>query len=166
MSTPLTDSINALTAYANETTGASDTTLSDAVGRLCEGYGGGSELYPVGTDLITAYLGRNANGSGNYTLGTLNTSTGEMSPNADNPSHGLCMTYLPIDPSYSYAKYSGRVYHTFFYDENKSYISGSDFIANNLSWSTINPIPQNAKYMRFATHTADSNWWMTIIRTA
>ena len=41
MSTPLTDGINALTAYANETTGASDTTLSDAVGRLCEGYGGG-----------------------------------------------------------------------------------------------------------------------------
>ena len=41
MSTPLTDSINALTAYANETTGASDTTLSDAVGRLCDGYGGG-----------------------------------------------------------------------------------------------------------------------------
>ena len=40
MSTPLTDSINALTAYANETTGASDTTLSDAVGRLCGGYGG------------------------------------------------------------------------------------------------------------------------------
>lgn len=39
MSTPLTDSINALTAYANEATGASDTTLSDAVGRLCEGYG-------------------------------------------------------------------------------------------------------------------------------
>ena len=41
MSTPLTDSINALTAYANETTGEEDTTLSDAVGRLCEGYGGG-----------------------------------------------------------------------------------------------------------------------------
>ena len=40
MSTPLTDGINALTAYANETTGASDATLSDAVGRLCEGYGG------------------------------------------------------------------------------------------------------------------------------
>lgn len=39
MSTPLTDSINALTAYANEVTGASDTTLSDAVGRLCDGYG-------------------------------------------------------------------------------------------------------------------------------
>ena len=41
MATPLTDSINALTQYANETTGKSDTTLSDAVGSLVEGYGGG-----------------------------------------------------------------------------------------------------------------------------
>ena len=47
MSTPLTDSINALTAYANEVTGASDTTLSDAVGRLCEGYGGGELLTSI-----------------------------------------------------------------------------------------------------------------------
>ena len=42
MSTPLTDSINALTQYANETTGKQDTTLSDAVGSLVEGYGGGN----------------------------------------------------------------------------------------------------------------------------
>ena len=39
--TPLTDAINALTRYANDTTGASDTTLSDAVGTLVAGYGGG-----------------------------------------------------------------------------------------------------------------------------
>lgn len=54
MSTPLTDSINALTAYANETTGASDTTLSDAVGRLCEGYGGGDIVSEMvkGEDLL------------------------------------------------------------------------------------------------------------------
>lgn len=38
MSTPLTDRINALTASANATTGASDTTLTDAVGRLIDGY--------------------------------------------------------------------------------------------------------------------------------
>lgn len=166
MSTPLTDGINALTTYANETTGASDTTLSDAVGRLCEGYGGGSELYPVGLDLVTAYLGRRANGMGNFVLGTCDNKTGEMTPDAYNPTNGLCMTYLPIDPDYSYAKNTaGRMYHTFFYDENKSYITGSDFVANSLNWVTI-PIPQNAKYMRFATHTADSNWWMSIIRTA
>lgn len=41
MATPLTDGINALTAYANEVTGASDTTLSDAVETLVAGYGGG-----------------------------------------------------------------------------------------------------------------------------
>lgn len=39
--TPLTDAINALTTYANEITGKSDTTLSDAVGSLVDGYGGG-----------------------------------------------------------------------------------------------------------------------------
>lgn len=38
MSTPLTDNINALTKYANETTGASDTTLSDAVNTLVNGF--------------------------------------------------------------------------------------------------------------------------------
>ena len=39
--TPLTDAINALTRYANDTTGASDTTLSEAVATLAAGYGGG-----------------------------------------------------------------------------------------------------------------------------
>lgn len=38
----LTPKINALTAYANEITGESDTTLSEAVHTLGSGYGGGS----------------------------------------------------------------------------------------------------------------------------
>lgn len=41
MSTPLTDAINALTTYANSVTGESDTTLTDAVYTLAEGYGQG-----------------------------------------------------------------------------------------------------------------------------
>ena len=41
--TPLTDSIEALTTYANQTTGASDTNLSDAVYRLVQGYGSGGD---------------------------------------------------------------------------------------------------------------------------
>ena len=44
MSTPLTDSINALTTYANEVTGASDINLSDAVHTLASGYGGGGSV--------------------------------------------------------------------------------------------------------------------------
>ena len=43
MATPLTDSINALTTYANEVTGKEDTNLSDAVHTLASGYGGGEE---------------------------------------------------------------------------------------------------------------------------
>lgn len=39
--TPLTDAINALTTYSNTVTGASDTTLSEAVATLASGYGGG-----------------------------------------------------------------------------------------------------------------------------
>lgn len=60
--TPLTDAINALTQYANETTGASDTTLSDAVGTLVAGYGGGGggSVLPDGyTQML--YLQSNAN---------------------------------------------------------------------------------------------------------
>lgn len=46
MTQPLTDAITALTRYANETTGASDTTLSDAVETLVEGYGqGGGDIF-------------------------------------------------------------------------------------------------------------------------
>lgn len=46
----LADSIGALTTYANGVTGESDTTLSDAVESLADGYGGGSGLeYEEGT---------------------------------------------------------------------------------------------------------------------
>ena len=54
--TPLTDAINALTRYANETTGASDTTLSDAVGTLVAGYGGGGGRLPSDYQEV-AYVG-------------------------------------------------------------------------------------------------------------
>ena len=51
--TPLTDAINALTTYSNTVTGASDTTLSDAVATLAAGYGGG------GGGLPSIYTARN-----------------------------------------------------------------------------------------------------------
>lgn len=50
----LTDGIEALTTYANGVTGESDTTLSDAVASLADGYGGGSGLeYEEGTYTAT-----------------------------------------------------------------------------------------------------------------
>ena len=54
MATPLTDSINALTTYANEVTGASDTNLSDAVHTLASGYGGGGSGLEYETGTYTA----------------------------------------------------------------------------------------------------------------
>ena len=54
MATPLTDSINALTQYANETTGKQDVTLSDAVGSLVEGYGGGSDDGHIVSNALSA----------------------------------------------------------------------------------------------------------------
>lgn len=50
MPKPLTDAINALTTYANSVTGASDTTLSEAVATLANGYGGGGKHYSLPTD--------------------------------------------------------------------------------------------------------------------
>lgn len=51
---PLVEGLTALTTYANEVTGASDTTLSDAVGRLCEGYGGSDGKDVVITETVTS----------------------------------------------------------------------------------------------------------------
>lgn len=60
MTQPLTDAITALTRYANETTGQSDTNLSDAVRTLCDGYGGGGYS-------IDDYLNHQMAGSVTYT---------------------------------------------------------------------------------------------------
>lgn len=54
MAQPLTDAINALTRYANETTGADDQTLSEAVGTLVAGYGqGGGDMWQTLYDATT-----------------------------------------------------------------------------------------------------------------
>ena len=57
MATPLTDAINALTTYANSVTGESDTTLSDAVYSLAEGYGQGGTQKVVTSVLLNSSSG-------------------------------------------------------------------------------------------------------------
>lgn len=68
--TPLTDAIQALTTYANETTGASDTTLSAAVGTLVAGYGQG------GSGWTTDGIATNAEPSGALVLGNVEVKNG------------------------------------------------------------------------------------------
>ena len=55
MATPLTDAINALTTYANSVTGESDTTLSDAVYSLANGYGQGGGVSITDGMVITEW---------------------------------------------------------------------------------------------------------------
>lgn len=61
--TPLTDAITALTTYSNTVTGASDTTLSDAVATLASGYGGG------GSGWTTDGIAKGSEPSGALTIG-------------------------------------------------------------------------------------------------
>ena len=58
MSQPLTDAINALTTYANEVTGKSDETLSDAVESLADGYGGGGSGGSEDNSILAKLLDR------------------------------------------------------------------------------------------------------------
>lgn len=69
MPTPLTDAIQALTRYANETTGQSDTTLSDAVETLVNGYGQG------GGGWTTDGIALNLEPNGDIVLGSSVTKT-------------------------------------------------------------------------------------------
>ena len=78
--TPLTDAINALTTYANETTGASDATLSDAVATLVEGYGqGGGEVEEAEIKIVN-FLDYDARVAYSYTAQEFNELT-ELPPN-------------------------------------------------------------------------------------
>ena len=168
MATPLTDSINALTQYANETTGKQDITLSDAVGSLVEGYGGGGELYPVATDIVTKYLGRNlSTGNGLFVHGKVDYTTGEFTQTDGERDYGICLTYIPVNPSYTYYKTSnGRFYKPCYYDENYVYI-GRGTEHSNLSFQQImDEMPENTKYVRFNTHYNTNNWGIAIYRMA
>lgn len=62
MSQPLTDSINALTSYANSVTGASDQTLSEAVATLASGY------YDRSTIKLTLPTGVATTSNGEYKI--------------------------------------------------------------------------------------------------
>lgn len=95
MATPLTDAINALTTYANSVTGASDTTLSDAVDSLVAGYGGGGSSGPA-FELIGQWTG--------YLAEYTNTSTAETTDtgiNIKNTDYAWILTVITCDGTYT-----------------------------------------------------------------
>ena len=165
MSTPLTDRIEALTSQANAVTGASDTTLTDAVGRLISGYS--ADLYPVGTDIITRYIGRNGEAHPLWQYGKYNRTTGEIvldeEPEGGNWSTSL--TYIPINPTYTYLKGVSYLGFLLFYDADYHYIT-YEVKYSNRNWQVIENIPDNARYIRVGSHSSSFYDQLEIIRIA
>ena len=285
MSTPLTDKINALTALANETTGASDVTLTDAIQSLIDGYGHGNgclelwktvtieenhtsaskanpiywmdyfsipeedvlsgtiyileiandqdyatqypswhiwpysiyfknklgeidnlahrtntaiqgmstgnyqyisagaivniyklkpdevELYSVGTELISRYIGRDVYGDGNVYVGRLNQNTGEMWIEGEEgypdtgEKFGVSLIYIPVDTRYSYTKWMGYLYCVFCYDSNLNYL-GYSMTPTNREVYVLPEFPEGTKYIRIAIHSSTAYRRTIIVRTA
>ena len=122
------------------------------------------ELYPIGTDIITMYYGRNSDG----------TFVGESNVNIDTDGQWVSgnlygnKTYIPIDPTYRYQKDNHRMYLVTFYDDDyRCVLSIRGGKYNNLDVQEIENIPSDARYMRFVSHpTADTNWSIKITRIA
>lgn len=107
MATPLTDSINALTQYANETTGKQDATLSDAVGSLVEGYGGG---LPTGMSISLITKPSNATWSTTNDLGEIPdiiVLIPKNTPNGTNQDHPHIILGLSVLNNYGFTNYHG-----------------------------------------------------------
>lgn len=110
--TPLTDAINALTTYSNTVTGASDTTLSDAVATLAAGYGGGGGGGPISL------------------LDTLTVS-------ADSRTYNLDLTpYASYDFVYVYADITLSAADWLYFVQNGSSPSGGSYTNQNIAHQT------------------------------
>lgn len=118
MATPLTDAINALTTYANSVTGASDTTLSDAVDTLADGYGQGSSSMQSGS-----FVGE---GQTTYTF-----------PVTSLCSHIYVWAVGPkSDDDISSAPYGGDALALFFADGNNGFCDAVGTSSAGTAWET------------------------------
>lgn len=109
--TPLTDAITALTTYSNTVTGASDTTLSDAVGTLVAGYGGGGgnpEDYAKGLEPSGDIVLTGNNPLISYGIAGRSRITSITIPTATRLSNGTA-GYLIVDNGGSFTVYAPLV---------------------------------------------------------
>lgn len=122
------------------------------------------ELYPIGTDIITEYIGRDLSGNGLFVANTIiNSKTGEYRTTAGD--YAASDIYMPIKPWYRFQKSSdGRLYVFAYYDANKNYISSIAY--SDLQVHDLPAPPSNAAYARITTHRYQSNWGIKIIRIA
>lgn len=110
------------------------------------------ELYPVGTHILSMYIGDKDGGERrNFESGYgINTSTGEYYATGSGNTYASDV-YVPVSPKYTYQKSDWRLTTWCFYDKDKQYISRAP-IYNNLNVQTLAKFPDNVCYVRIQAY--------------
>lgn len=126
-----------------------------------------TELYPLWTDIVGLYAGRNTtNGKALYvTKHTISDITGEV---IESDGNSALYEYLQVRDDYTYCKNAYRLYGIWCYDADKNYIGRAqgDGGYNNTSWRILPQLPQGTHYIRIVTHELSNNYYLAIYRTA
>lgn len=122
---------------------------------------GKSELYPVGTDVVGLYYGRDETG---YFIGEYYVTINEQGEFISGTYYGNS-AFIEIEPSYRFVKSGYYMYRITFYDSDHRFIKQVPFYDSQEQ--EITDIPQGARYMRFvANGSRPSNWKITVTRIA
>ena len=129
------------------------------------------ELYSVGTELVTRYIGRLSDSRGDFYVGRINITTGQIwrEIDEDYPSsgttYGVSLNYIPVDTGYTYKKWLGYLYYAFCYDDDFNYLGyfTTPTVRNEYELPIM---PEGTKYIRIAIHSNMSYRDTIIVRTA
>ena len=122
---------------------------------------GDADLYPIGTDIVKKYIGKNENGQAYLTEGYWINGKGEYE--ARN-GYGASAVYMRINPNYRYRKGNRRLAPIAYYDSDFNWIR-NDMI-NNTTIEDMPAPPSNAAYARFCTLQSPTLWNVVITRIA
>ena len=152
----LTDSIEALTTYANGVTGESDTTLSDAVASLADGYGGGSGLeYEEGTYTVTEDSLPTINFANSHTkepsiVVFMKTNTSETMPN----NCGTFFAHFKVDDFFGSGLQTGvSLFRNNIYVQAHTSGSGSTSLNAAINTDNTNPIITSSSFKPYFSST-------------
>ena len=154
----LTDGIEALTAYANTVTGESDTTLSDAVASLADGYGGGGGSgleYEEGTYTATGDSLPTINFANSHTkepsiVVFMKTNTSETMPN----NCGTFFVHVKADDIFGSGLQTGAgLFRNNIYAQAHTSGSGSTSLSAAINTDNTNPIITSSSFKPYFSST-------------
>lgn len=152
----LANSITALTTYANGVTGESDTTLSDAVASLADGYGGGSGLeYEEGTYTATEDSLPTINFANSHTkepsiVVFMKTNTSETMPN----NCGTFFAHFKVDDFFGSGLQTGvSLFRNNIYVQAHTSGSGSTSLNAAINTDNTNPIITSSSFKPYFSST-------------